>query len=126
MPKQKPAIVGSVLKGGRIYKAGDEELLASALSQADKDRLVGSGQLTGDWSGNAATEEPANAAEPDEDAGEAEGEDTEEAEGLPTLADMPAHLASITDADELKALRRSDKRKGAKPMYKARLAELEG
>jgi hypothetical protein len=57
----------------------------------------------------------------DEDEGTS---DAEEEEGMPTLADLPAHLDSMTNADEIKAMRRQDVRKGAKPMYKARLDAL--
>ena len=42
-----------------------------------------------------------------------------------SLADMPAHLHSVTDVDEVRSMRRQDKRKGAKPLYAARIAELE-
>ena len=52
--------------------------------------------------------------------------DSEEQEGLPTLADLPDRLASMDDADEIKKMRRSDKRVGAKEHYKQRLAELSG
>ena len=55
----------------------------------------------------------------------AEETDSDEEEGLPSLADMPAHLHSVTDVDEVRSMRRQDKRKGAKPLYAARIAELE-
>lgn len=56
---------------------------------------------------------------------DAEEHDSEEEEGLPPLGEMENHLAGITDVDELKSMRRSDKRKGAKPLYAARLKALE-
>jgi hypothetical protein len=57
---------------------------------------------------------------------EEDATDDDEVDGLPTLADLPDHLAGIESVDEVKALRKTDKRKGAKPIYEARLAELEG
>lgn len=44
---------------------------------------------------------------------------------LPTVADLPDHLAGITDIAELKAMRRADERVTARPIYDARIAELE-
>lgn len=52
-------------------------------------------------------------------------DDEEDGEETFTLAELPEHLATITSVDEVKALRKADKRKGAKPLYEARLAELE-
>lgn len=43
-------IVGSILKSGRLYKAGEEDALAKVLPAADRARLVEAGQLSGDWS----------------------------------------------------------------------------
>ena len=107
-------IVGSIIKGGRIYKAGDEDVLFGALSEADRNRLATSGQLTGDWSG----------AEPSKPASEDDETDEDEVEGLPPLSGMAEHLAGIETADEVKALRKTDKRKGAKQHYASRLAEI--
>jgi hypothetical protein len=50
--------------------------------------------------------------------------DSEESDELPTLADMPAHLETITDVDELKALKRQDTRKGGKELIQARIDAL--
>jgi hypothetical protein len=55
-----------------------------------------------------------------------EGTDSEESDELPPLADMPAHLESITDVDELKALKRQDTRKGGKQLIQARIDALKG
>jgi hypothetical protein len=66
--------------------------------------------------------EASTAAATDDD----EGEDTEESDELPALADMPAHLASITDVDELKALKKQDKRKGGKALIQSRIDVLKG
>lgn len=44
--------------------------------------------------------------------------------GLPTLADLSDHIAKMS-ASEVRALQRTDDRKGAVPIYEARLAELE-
>jgi hypothetical protein len=53
-----------------------------------------------------------------------EGEDTEESEDLPALAEMPEYLATMTDVDELRALKRQDKRKGGKALIQARIDAL--
>ena len=50
-------------------------------------------------------------------------EDAEEA-GLPTLADLPDHLETITTVKEVKALQKTDDRVGAQKFYDARLEEL--
>jgi hypothetical protein len=47
-------IIGAILTRGRIYKAGDEDLLAPLLPKADIERLVEKGALTGDWGQRAA------------------------------------------------------------------------
>lgn len=118
-------IVGSVIQSGRIYKAGDEDALHAALPETDRHRLTASGQLTGDWSGDA----PAPKAEGSKGSEGAESEtdetDSEEEEGLPPLSGMADHLAGITTVDDVKALRKTDKRKGAKPLYEARIKEIE-
>lgn len=68
-------IAGAVLKGGRMYRAGEEDTLAGQLSQPELDRLKSKGVITGDWeskkeqkvveqvstSFNAATEPPRKA-----------------------------------------------------------------
>jgi hypothetical protein len=53
-----------------------------------------------------------------------EGEDTEESEDLPALAEMPEYLATMSDVDELRALKRQDKRKGGKALIQARIDAL--
>lgn len=53
------------------------------------------------------------------------GEPADESE-LPTLADLPDHLQTLTSADQVRALQATDERKGAVQHYDARLAELEG
>jgi hypothetical protein len=44
---------------------------------------------------------------------------------LPTLAELPDHLAGLTTVEEVTALQKLDKRKGATSLYDARLSELE-
>lgn len=51
---------------------------------------------------------------------------TDEEEGLPTVADLPDHLAGITSAAEVRRLQANDERTTAQKHYDARLAELEG
>lgn len=43
-----------------------------------------------------------------------------------TLEELPAHLATLTTAEDVRAARKGDTRKGAKPLYAARLAEISG
>jgi hypothetical protein len=64
--------------------------------------------------------EASTAAATDDD----EGEDTEESDDLPGLAEMSDYLATMTDVDELKALKRQDKRKGGKALIQARIDAL--
>lgn len=45
--------------------------------------------------------------------------------GLPKIADLAAHLETVTSADEVRAMQATDARKTAQPLYDARLAELE-
>lgn len=56
------------------------------------------------------------------------GEDEEDVDepGALTLDELPAHLATLTTVEEVKEFRKGDKRKGAKALYEARIAELEG
>lgn len=53
------------------------------------------------------------------------GDEGDESE-LPTVADLPDHLAGLKTADEVRALQKSDERTTAQKHYEARLAELEG
>jgi hypothetical protein len=64
--------------------------------------------------------ETSTAAATDDD----EGEDTEESDDLPALAEMPDYLATMSDVDELRALKRQDKRKGGKALIQARIDAL--
>lgn len=112
-PKQ-PKDTDASQQIGRAHAATPEERMALAFAQA----LANPQALLA----KAAAAEAATSTADDDD----DGVDSDEEEGLPSLPDMQAHLADITDADELKALQKQDKRKGAKPLYKARLAELEG
>lgn len=98
-PSQQPGAVGAQTA---------EERLATAVARAVLDPK-----------GTLATKPAAAPADNDDET------DDDEADGLPTLADLPDHLAGIDSPDDVKALRKSDKRKGAKPIYEARLAELE-
>lgn len=50
-------------------------------------------------------------------------ESTDDGE-LPTVADLENHLAGIDDLDELKAMKRRDRRATAKPIYEKRIEEL--
>lgn len=99
-PDQQPGALGA---------ATPEERIAVAVARAmkDPDKVLA----------NAGAANPAS----DED----EGTDSDEEEGLPPLAEMQDHLAGIKTVEEVESLRKQDKRKGAKPLYKARLAELD-
>lgn len=108
-------IIGAIIQNGHIYKAGEEDALAGALSESDIHRLQSSGQLEGDWSVQASGASSAS-----------DETDSDEEEGLPPLSGMADHLAGIESVDDVKAMRKTDKRKGAKPLYEARIAELEG
>lgn len=44
------AIVGAIISGGRIYRAGDEADFATRMAGRDCGALVARGQLRGDWS----------------------------------------------------------------------------
>lgn len=122
---QDRKIVGAIVQNGRTYKAGDEDALVKVVPPNDIARLVKAGQLSGDWG-----TEPEVASEPKDAEAEAkepeadEEIDSEHMEGLPVLADLSAHLATLTTVEDVKALHKTDKRKGAKPMYAARLAEI--
>jgi hypothetical protein len=48
-----------------------------------------------------------------------------EEEELPTLAELEAHIADM-DAKSVKAMQKKDERKGAEPIYEARLESLKG
>jgi hypothetical protein len=100
---------------GRAGALSPEERMAAAVAAAviNPQAALARAQAV-----DAATAAPET---DDEDEGTS---DAEEEEGMPTLADLPAHLDSMTNADEIKAMRRQDVRKGAKPMYKARLDAL--
>jgi hypothetical protein len=50
----------------------------------------------------------------------------EEEVTLPTLAELPDHLADLTSVEAVRALQDQDERKGAVSMYEARIAELSG
>jgi hypothetical protein len=54
--------------------------------------------------------------------GKAAAED--EADELPTVDELDSHLASMTTVEEVRALKRRDKRVTAAPKYEARIAEL--
>lgn len=51
-------------------------------------------------------------------------EEEQDEDTLPVLADLPAHLATLTTVEEVKALKKTDKRVGAQDAYAARLDEL--
>lgn len=114
-PSRQPAA------GGML---SPEERVAVAVAKAMKDPdailarsgATAAGSGASDTGGTSATD---STDEPDET-------DSDEEEGLPTLAEMPAYLASIDDVDELRSMRRQDKRKGAKDLYAARLDQLGG
>jgi hypothetical protein len=46
------------------------------------------------------------------------------ADELPTIKDLPDHVASLKTSAEVKAMQKRDDRVSAEPIYKARLAEL--
>lgn len=83
---------------GHRYKPGEEDQLAAVLPKRDVDVYVERGILEGDWSG----------------AGE-----------LPSIKNLPDHLAGIESADDVRALKARDERKSAAVIYDARIAELE-
>lgn len=97
-------ITRGIAVGTRTYRPGEEDALASALGETNVDRLVEKGYLVGDWSGGRSES----------------GETADEV----TLADLPGHISSMS-ADEVKALQKRDERKGAVPIYEARLGQLE-
>lgn len=44
---------------------------------------------------------------------------------LPKIADLPARLATLTMVEDVKAMKKTDKRAGAKKLYAARIKEIE-
>jgi hypothetical protein len=111
-------IVGAIITGGHVYRAGEEDALARRLGPRSIHRLTAEGQITGDWLAQQAPEQPQQSGD------ETDGTDNDEPGALPSLRDMDAHLATITDLEALDALEQQDHRKGAAPMYAARRAEL--
>jgi hypothetical protein len=83
---------------GRKYRPGEEDELAAVLPKRDVEVFAKAGVLEGDWSG----------------AGE-----------LPPVRDLADHLADISTIEEVKSLQARDTRKGAAPIYEARIAEIE-
>lgn len=74
-----------------------------------------------------AAKSPQSAAEDLAQTAAGEGEDTDDEEddaSLPPVAQLKEHLESLESEEEIKALQKQDKRKTAKPIYAARLAEL--
>lgn len=47
-------------------------------------------------------------------------------DALPTVKDLPAHVAKMTSAADVKAMAKRDDRVSAEPIYEARLAEIAG
>lgn len=96
MPKK---ILGAVSIGTRTYVAGEEAELAKAMQaeKVDVDALAETGAISGNW-----------------------GASESEADELPTLDELEKHIASM-DAKEVRAMKRKDERKGAEPIYAARL-----
>lgn len=121
---QARKIVGAVVQNGRTFTAGAEDALATVLPPSDIARLVKAGQLSGDWGTEPEAAPEPKADEPEDAEEPVEEIESEHMEGLPVLGALADHLAGIETAEEVKALRKTDKRKGAKPMYAARLAEL--
>jgi hypothetical protein len=101
-PSQQPA-------AGGLLSSEERVAVAVAKAMKDPDAVL---------SRAAAQSTPADAT-----AGSDQAVDADE---LPTLADMPAYLDSITDVDEVRALQRTDDRKGAQDLYAARIDELGG
>lgn len=98
---------------GRAGSLSQEERIAAAVAGAMLNPQAALAKAQAADAANAAVDDDAD-----------EGTDAEEEEGLPTLADMPAHLESITDVDELKALKKQDTRKGGKELIQARIDAL--
>jgi hypothetical protein len=99
---------------GRAGALSSEEKIGLAIAQA----IVNPAALVA----KAAAADAATTTADDDD----EGTDSDESDELPPLADMPAHLESITDVDELRTLKRQDTRKGGKQLIQARIDALKG
>lgn len=56
-------IVGSIISGGKLFVAGQEDAFAQRMQGRSVQHLVDSGKLEGDWS-DAANEKPAKATKP--------------------------------------------------------------
>jgi hypothetical protein len=99
---------------GRVGALTSEERMAAAVAHAVLNPTAAIAKAQAAEAASAA----ADASDDDE------GEDTEESEDLPALAEMPEYLATMTDVDELRALKRQDKRKGGKALIQARIDAL--
>ncbi len=54
MAQSDRMIVGAIITGGKIFKAGDEVAFAKRMKGRDLTALVEKGQLSGDWTAPAA------------------------------------------------------------------------
>lgn len=106
-------INGAVSIGNRTYVAGQEKELAAAMQKekvsADSILTVDPKVLSGDW--GQGTKSPA-----DDDSGD----------DLPTVAELPDHLQTLTTVEEVEAMQARDTRRTAQPHYEARIDELRG
>lgn len=105
-------ILGAVSIGTRTYVAGQEDELHKAMQaeKVDAAALAETGAISGSWGAKASDED----------------EDSDEGKELPTVDELDAHLAGMDSLDEVKAMKRRDKRVTAKDKYDARIAELKG
>lgn len=111
-PKRKPDTDPSK-QPGALNAPTSEERMGFAIAQA----LANPQAMI-------AKVQAAEAAAAKTDDEEDEGVDTDESDDLPKLDEMPEYLATMTDVDELKALKKQDKRKGGKELIQARIDAL--
>jgi hypothetical protein len=140
-----PTITGAVRFGGKAYVAGQEQELQKAMEAEGVEALRGFGVDSTDVStagrsarsgarrqeieqrqlqARAELAGRGRSAAPGQASKEAASAGAEELVGT-TLSDLPGALAGITDKKTIQSARRRDKRAGAKPLYTARIEELE-
>jgi len=115
---KKAAIVRGVYLGNKTYAPGQESELAEVASAAMLERLSARGAISGEWSSKKSESRSGGS-------GESTG-GTSEPAPLPTIANLEAHLAGLTDAKAVRELQKRDERVTAAPLYEARLAALKG
>lgn len=115
-PSEQPGVMGAL---------SQEERLAVAVAKAVNDPK---GTLAKKRGAKDETDARPILTDEDKPASQRAGEvvTSIEDEGLPSIADLSARLATLTNADAVRAMQKRDPRKKARPLYKARLAELKG